>query len=185
MLSFITGNQYKFAEIKQIIPDIVQLKINLTEIQELDPQKIIQHKLQEAFLHHSGPFMVEDTSLYLDCLNGLPGPFGKWFEEKLGNDGMYNLVTKMGNPKAKCAVIIGFAKDKNQIKYFEGSCEGIIVAPKTKDPFGFNNVFQPNGFYKVFAEMSIEEKNKISMRGTAARKLKEFLEIQMRDECES
>ena len=78
---FITGNKNKLAEVHAIIKNVEQLDIDLPEIQELDPHKIIQAKVAQAFTHHAGPFIVEDTGLYLDCLHGLPGPLIKWFME--------------------------------------------------------------------------------------------------------
>ena len=84
-LYFITGSKGKFAEVQLIIPNLKQLNIDLPEIQELDPKKIIEAKLQSAFEHRSGEFIVEDTSLYLDCLNGLPGPLIKWFIKTIKN----------------------------------------------------------------------------------------------------
>ena len=85
-LYFITGSKGKFTEVQFIIPNLKQLNIDLPEIQELDARKIIEAKLQSAFEHHAGEFIVEDTSLYLDCLNGLPGPLIKWFIKTIKNE---------------------------------------------------------------------------------------------------
>ena len=63
-LYFITGNTGKFEEVKSLIPFLQQKDIDLPEIQELDPQKIITAKLQEAQKHVQGGVIVEDTSLY-------------------------------------------------------------------------------------------------------------------------
>ncbi len=72
MLYFITGNKNKFKEFEYILGkgNIEQLDIDLPELQEIDPHKIIMHKLEEALKHHKGPILIEDTSLYLDCLGG-------------------------------------------------------------------------------------------------------------------
>ncbi len=176
MLYFITGNQFKFKEVKHFFPEIEQLAIDLPEIQEVDAKKIIQTKLQEALKHHSGPFMIEDTSLYLSCLNGLPGPLGKWFEKVLGDQKLVDICEKLGDTKARCTTIIGYAKNAEHIIFFEGTIEGNLVQPKGDRSFGFNAIFQPKGMNKTFGEMSIEEKNKISMRGLALHKLREYLE---------
>ncbi len=69
---FITGNKNKFEEAKSVIPELQQLDIDLPEIQEIDAKTIIKAKLAEAFRYKQSEFIVEDTSLYLDCLNGLP-----------------------------------------------------------------------------------------------------------------
>jgi inosine/xanthosine triphosphate pyrophosphatase family protein len=78
-IQFITGNKNKFAEAQKIISNLEQLDVDLPEIQEIDAKKVIEAKLQEARNLFEGEFVVEDTSLYLDCLNGLPGPLIKWF----------------------------------------------------------------------------------------------------------
>jgi len=84
---FVTGNKNKFEEIKSIIPELIQLDLEVPEIQELDAKEVIKFKLTEAVKIHQGRFIVEDTSLYLDCLKGLPGPLIKWFMKTIGGKG--------------------------------------------------------------------------------------------------
>src|SRR3989344_9423933 len=96
-LYFITGNKNKFAEVKSVLSDIEQLDMDLPEIQDFDPHKVVRAKLIEALKHKDGEFIVEDTSLYLDCLGGLPGPLIKWFMKTIGNEGLCNLAEKLGN----------------------------------------------------------------------------------------
>jgi len=176
-LYFITGNKNKFSEVKAIIPNVEQLDIDLPEIQDIDAKKIIRAKLLEALNYKQAEFIVEDTSLYLECLNGLPGPLIKWFMKTIGNDGLFNIAEKLGNNKAEAKTIIGYAKNPKEIYYFEGSVKGKIVSPRGKSGFGWDPIFQPEGFSKSFAELTPEEKNKISMRRIALNKLKEFLEV--------
>ena len=173
-LYFITGSRHKFAEIKDVIADIEQVDIDLDELQDIDPKKIIDHKLKEAFKHHPGPFIVEDTSLYLDCLNGLPGPLIKWFIKTVGRDGLVEITQKFGNAKATAKTIIGYAKSKNELHFFEGEIRGKIVAPRGENGFGWDPIFQPEGHDKTFAEMKVKD---MSMRRMATKKLREFLEL--------
>lgn len=172
---FITGNKNKFEEVKSILPHVEQLDIDLPEIQEVDAKEILKAKLLEALNHKKAEFIVEDTSLYLKCLNGLPGPLIKWFMKTIGNEGLYNIIAKFGNAKAEAKTIIGYAKNSEEIYYFEGTIGGKIVSPSGKSGFGWDPIFQPDNNSKSFAEMSQEEKNKISMRRIAVNKLKEFL----------
>lgn len=174
-LYFITGNKGKLTEMQSIIPDLKHLDIDLPELQEIDPKKIITAKLHEAFKHHSGQFIVEDTSLYLDCLNGLPGPLIKWFLKTMGNEGVYKIAEKFGNTKATAKTIIGYAKSVTDIHFFEGDVTGNVVSPRGNNGFGWNPIFQPEGSQKTFAEMELEEKRTYSMREIAAQKLKDFL----------
>lgn len=173
-LYFITGNINKFNEAKSIIPEIEQIDFDLPEIQELDSRKIIEEKLNEAIKNNSGNFFCEDTSLYINCLNGLPGPLIKWFLEKLGNKGIYDLISKYENKSAYAKTIVGYVED-GKIIFFEGQVNGKIVEPKSETSFGWDPIFQPEGYEKTFAEMSLEEKNKISMRKEALIKLKNYL----------
>jgi len=175
MIHFITGNKNKFEEVRIILPEIEQLDIDLPEIQEIDAKEIIKNKLAEAFNRTEGDFIVEDTSLYLECLKGLPGPLIKWFLKTIGNDGLAEIAEKLGNDKAEAKTIIGYARNREEIYFFEGVIKGKVVKPKGKTNFGWDPIFLPDGYEKTFAEMSREEKNKVSMRRNALNKLKEFL----------
>lgn len=175
-LYFITGSKEKFAEAKAIMPFIEQVVIDLPEIQEIDAKAVVKEKLLVALKQRKGEFIVEDTSLYLDCLNGLPGPLIKWFLKAIGNKGLAMIAKKLKNTKATAKTIFGYAKSPKEIYFFEGSIRGNVVAPRGKFGFGWDAIFQPKGYRKTFAELSPEEKNKISMRRKALNKLKKFLE---------
>lgn len=175
-LYFITGNKNKFEEVKSILPEVEQFDIDLPEIQGIDAKEIIKAKLLEALKYKEADFIVEDTSIYFDCLNGLPGPLAKWFIKAIGNEGLFSIVEKMGNYKAEAKTIIGYVGGKKEIHFFEGMIRGKVISPRGDSGFGWDSIFQPEGFSKSFAEMSQQEKNSISMRRVALNKLKKFLE---------
>jgi inosine triphosphate pyrophosphatase len=175
-LLFITGNKNKLSEIQKQLPYVEQYDINLPEIQEIDPKEIIKAKLTEALKHKQEELMVEDTSLYLDCLNNLPGPLIKWFIKTIGNKGLYDLTKKYNNDLAYAKTYIGYAKNPTEIHFFHGTIKGKIINPKEETGFGWDPIFQPEGYNKSFAQLTQEEKNKISMRSIALNKLKSFLE---------
>ncbi len=177
-LYFITGNKGKFEEVKRLIPSVSQKDIDLTEIQELEAKKIVAHKLQEALIHVKGECIVEDTSLYIDSLKGLPGPLIKWFLKTLGADGLSSLVLRYTDQSAVAKTIIGYAKNARDIHFFEGDIKGTIVKPRGDRVFGWDQIFQPEGSVKTFGEMNLEEKSKISMRRNAVLKLKHYLNLQ-------
>jgi non-canonical purine NTP pyrophosphatase (RdgB/HAM1 family) len=175
-LYFITGNEGKFKEIAAIIPNLEMLKLDLDEIQSLDPRAVIEHKLAQAAAQHDGEFIVEDTSLAFSCLNGFPGTLAKWLEVKIGVEGMAALVLKYEDRSATARVTIGYRSGNGQNHFFTGEQKGDIVAPRgTVNTFGWNSIFQPLGHDRTFAELTVEEKNHISMRGIAARKLASHL----------
>jgi non-canonical purine NTP pyrophosphatase (RdgB/HAM1 family) len=172
---FITSNENKFNEARKIIPRLVQLDIDLVEIQSLNAREIIEAKFIEAKKSHSGPFIVEDTSLYLNCLNGLPGPLIKWFVARVGARGLYDIVTKHDEHTASAKTIIGYCDAAGEIQFFEGAITGNIVAPQGETTFGWDPIFVPDGYDLTFAQMTKEQKNNISMRTIACQKLFEYI----------
>ncbi len=178
MLSFITGNKNKFAEMRMFFTDLEQLDIDLPEIQELDPKQIIEAKLKEALKHHKGPMIVEDTSLCLDAMNGLPGTFIKWFLQTMGGEKLHAVAASFGIFGAQAKTWIGYADEVGEIRFFEGVVEGKIGPRLSEEGFGWDPFFRPNGSELSFAAMGKEEKNKISMRRLAAEKLKAYLSAQ-------
>lgn len=176
MLYFITGNQGKFEEVRRVLPQVERLDIDLPEIQETDPHAIIRAKLHEAFRHMEGEFIVEDTSLMFEGLNGLPGPLIKWFLRELGNDGLVELARKIGNTWAEARSIIGYARNADETFFFESSVMGEIVAPAGGFDFGWGPIFRPDGQTKTFGEMTRNEKQAYNMRREAVEKLAAFLE---------
>ncbi len=175
-MKFITGNKNKFFEIRKLIPNVEQLELDLVEIQENDAQKIIESKLIEAKKYCSDNFFIEDTSLHVDCLNGLPGPLIKWFLEALTQEGLYELVAKYDDNSATAKTIIGLCYN-DEFYFFEGVTKGNIVSAKKTD-FGWDGIFMPKGSTLRYSQMTVDEKNKISHRYKAIRKLQEFLALQ-------
>ena len=176
-LYFITGSAGKFKEARSVIPEIKQIELDLLEIQEIDARKIIEEKLGEAIKQSPKKrFFCEDTSVYIDCLNGLPGPLIKWFLETIGDAGIADLIKDYENKSATARTIVGYSDETGEIKFFEGNVRGKIVKPRGPNGFGWDKIFQPEGYDKTFGEMDLKEKNKISMRKQALIKLKEYIE---------
>ena len=179
MIKFITGNKAKVKEAQAVLAPfkILPVSIDLDEIQEVDPKKIIAHKLKEALKHQKGPLVVDDSSLFFSCFNyKLPGPLIKWFNEYVGMKGLAKLVKNMGDAKARAATIIGYAESPKKILFFEGTLEGKIVAPRGKYGFGYDPIFQPEGKKQTLSEMKEEKNFFYSPRAIALKKLKKYLE---------
>ena len=143
----------------------------MPEIQSDNAQEIVTEKLKEAFKHQQGEFLVEDTSLELDCLQGLPGPFIKFFLKKLGPKGVYEIADKYQSYATTAKTIIGYAKSPDELEVFVGEVRGKIVAPSVKDGFGWDPIFLPDGYEKTYAEMTTEEKVAMSHRTKAFEQL--------------
>jgi len=181
---FVTGNKGKFKEIAEYIPNLIMSNIkDIPEIQSLDINEIIKVKLNESRKVINDPnclIIVEDTGLYLNVLNGFPGPLIKFMLKSIGNDGIFNICEKLNNYKAKATTSFGiFNSRSNNISFYSGTIEGLITSPRGNSGFGWDQIFIPEGSNKTFAEMeTVEEKNKFSMRYKALTKFLTMLEQQ-------
>lgn len=175
-ISFITGNKGKFAEIQSFLAEkeihLSQLEIDLEEVQEVDPEKVIAHKVQEALKKGHTQFILEDTSLYFEGMGSLPGPLIKWFLQELTTEGLFRLASKQGIERARAETILAYVKTENKIYYYRGVTEGKIVAPRGTKDFGWGPIFQPEESLKTFAEMEYSEKHSYSMRIRALEQLR-------------
>ena len=131
--------------------------------------------MQEALKRGYTNFILDDSALYINGLNNLPGPLIKWFLQEIGIDGIYKLARAMGNCSAQFETIIAYVDDHKNIHYFTGRTEGTLVAPRGTHGFGATPIFQPIGSNKTYAEMEYEEKTQWGQRIRALEKLREFL----------
>ncbi len=123
---------------------------------------------------------ADDTGLEVDSLNGEPGVFSARYagEQRNDYDNIELLLSRLANQnnrKARFKTVISWIDDE-EIKSFEGVIHGTIVAArKGSKGFGYDPVFKPDGSDKTFAEMELTEKNLISHRALAVKKLVNFL----------
>ena len=178
ILNFITTNSQKVFEFQnRLLPlKVKQINIELEEIQSIDPEFIIRHKLKSAFKHHKGPFVIEDVSLFLECFGWkLPGPLIKFFNLHLRGKGIAQIAKSLKKFDAKAVVIIAYAKNISNIKFFTGEINGKIVFPRGNYEFGFDEIFVPNGHTKTLSEMKEKGEFAHSPRSKAVDKLKKYL----------
>jgi inosine triphosphate pyrophosphatase len=173
-ITIVTGNPHKLAELQQVFPAEITLqskKLNLDEIQSLDLHEIVHHKLHQAYATVNNPVIVEDVSAELEALNGLPGPFIKFFEERLGKGALFRLA---GESRVKIICSMGYYDGTHEF-IVDGEIEGRIVAPRDGEGFGFDFVVIPDGYDKTMSELGLDIKNTISHRYKAATLLAEKL----------
>nr|XP_055041859.1 inosine triphosphate pyrophosphatase [Misgurnus anguillicaudatus] len=166
---FVTGNAKKLEEVVQILGDkfpykLISKKIDLPEYQG-EPDEISIQKCQEAARQVDGPVLVEDTCLCFRALGGLPGPYIKWFLDKLKPEGLHKLLAGFDDKSAWALCTFAFCAGKEEpVQLFRGKTEGCIVEPRGPRDFGWDPCFQPEGFDKTYAELPKEVKNSISHR---------------------
>ena len=175
-ITIVTGNQGKVRELEAMAGgrlDFAMRKLDLAEIQSMDLEEIVKDKLQRAYEQVKGPVIVDDVSAGLENLNGLPGPFIKFFNEALGQSALYQLA---GNEEGRATVrCIAAYYDGKTMLLGSGQIECTVVAPRGTNGFGFDTVLIPDGQTKTMGEMTDAEKMQISHRGKAFRNLLEQL----------
>lgn len=179
-ITFVTGNAKKLEEFKAILgssfpKEVISQNVDLPELQG-DIDEICIKKCNEAAKIIQGPVIVEDTCLCFNALNGLPGPYIKWFLQKLKPEGLYKLLSGFDDKSAEvvCTFAYHSGVPDTEVILFQGKTSGEIVEPRGGRDFGWDPCFQPIGYDKTYAEMPKEEKNKISHRFKALDKLKEY-----------
>ena len=178
-LHFVTSNPNKFRELSELLDSkLSRIELDLKEIQTTDLNELVKFKLFQAFEHSQTPVIVEDTSLYFEAWNELPGPLVKFFLENIGVFGLVRALDKFNNNSAIAACCLGFTNDGRSMHLFEAKVKGFIVKPRGSTHFGWDSIFLPEGHQQTFGEMTLHEKNKISPRGAATKKFKHFLALQ-------
>ncbi|GAM20132.1 hypothetical protein SAMD00019534_033070, partial [Acytostelium subglobosum LB1] len=177
-ITFITGNAKKLEEVIQILGNslpITSMRLDLPELQG-EPYDISVEKCRLAAKQVNGPVLVEDTCLCFNALKGLPGPYIKWFLEKLAPEGLYEMLSAYNDKTgyAICNFAYSEGPDCEPI-VFEGRTNGTIVPPRGPRNFGWDPVFQPETFEQTYAEMDSALKNTISHRHRSLEKLKAHL----------
>ncbi|CDO99403.1 unnamed protein product [Coffea canephora] len=169
-VTFVTGNAKKLEEVRAILDNSIpfqSLKLDLPELQG-EPEDISKEKAKIAAKEVNGPVLVEDTCLCFNALKGLPGPYIKWFLQKIGHEGLNNLLMAYEDKSAYALCIFSLALGPNMEPItFLGKTAGKIVPAKGPNDFGWDPVFEPDGYNETYAEMPKEEKNKISHRSKA------------------
>lgn len=177
-LTFITGNQNKADFLaKHLGVPVAHHKLDLDEIQSLEPHEVVEHKVLQAYEILKRPVLVEDAALIFTAMGRLPGTFVKWFIEEIGYDGLLRMANSLPDQTALGRVCYGLY-DGGEVHYFDGEMHGHI-APEARDGgmgFGFDPIFINDGFDKTRAEMSEEEYAQTSYRTPAIEKLRAFLD---------
>ena len=183
VIFFATRNIHKFNEARKVLAEhkiaVGMLRAKALEIQSDSLEEIAKTSVVDAFKRCNLPLIVEDAGLFIDALNGFPGPYAAYAYKTIGNKGLLKLMESIENRKARFHSVIAYysAELKSPI-CFKGEVAGEITREKRigkrESGFGFDPIFKPAKSNKTFAEMAIVEKNKYSHRAQALRKFAEW-----------
>ena len=176
-ITFITGNENKAKYVQKWIEwPLEHQKLNLQEIQSLELSEVVEDKVRRAYETIRSPVLVEDVSLVFAAYHyRLPGPFIKWYLEVFSPAELCGLLDKSNTRQAKAEVEFAYF-DGSNLLIARGERLGVIVErPQGKSVFGFNPIFQPEGWDKTWGEMDLEEEEQCSMRRPALAELRQKL----------
>lgn len=187
-LTFASNNAHKLDEIraKLVGADFEVLSLKESGINEELPETgdtleaNAFEKANRVYSKFGLNCFADDTGLEVHALSGAPGVYSAMYagEKATYGENVEKLLTEMKgktNRKARFRTIISLVLDATEYR-FEGIIEGkILENARGTQGFGYDPVFVPDGFNETFAEMSAEQKNKISHRGLAVEKLVRFL----------
>lgn len=196
---FATNNQHKLDEIRNILGKDIEV-VSLADIgchedipetgNTLEENALM--KAQYVYDHYHVNCFADDTGLEVEALNGAPGVYSARYAGGVGHDSQANMDKLLNelkdedNRRARFRTVIALIEKKDvcpcgctsikQIHRFEGIVNGQITRQKSgAEGFGYDPIFQPDGYDKTFAELGNEVKNHISHRARATQKLAEYL----------
>lgn len=182
-LVFATHNENKFNEVKLLLPHHFEL-LSLTELGSYEdiPETAstlegnAQIKADYVTEKYGLSCFADDTGLLVDALDGAPGVYSARYagEQKNAADNMAKLLSELKGTKNRSAHFqTSIALNLNGERFFfKGTVAGqITIEQKGENGFGYDPVFQPQGYEETFAELPLTVKNKISHRGRAIQQL--------------
>lgn len=187
-LVFATNNLNKLKEVQSLIPQHIKLLSlkdigcfeDVPETQNTIAGNAIQ-KAEYIKAHYGYDCFADDTGLEVLALNKEPGVYSARYagEQRDSEDNMNLLLANLkdkASRQAQFKTVVALHLNGN-LETFTGICKGEITTEKHGEKgFGYDPIFKAEGYTKTFAEISLDEKNKIGHRGKAVKQLVDFLQ---------
>jgi XTP/dITP diphosphohydrolase len=170
---FATKNKGKYVEAAQIAKvfriTLKQIKTEKIEIQSDELEDIASFAAKRASERTRGSIVAEDAGLFVNNLQGFPGPYSAYVFKTIGNEGVLNLLRGVTDRSASFRAVVSFARPRKPPVCFGGEVKGTITRkPRGNRGFGFDPIFAPmQAHSRTFAEMNTLEKNLLSHRAKA------------------
>lgn len=175
-LFFASSNEHKFEEAQRILSHLgVKIKLfktTLEEIQSNSLSEIAKRKAIDAFTKIQKPVIIEDDCLFINSLNGFPGPYSSYVYETIGNKGLVRLLENTELRDAKFVEIIAYCNGVDDVQLFESSIPGKISSIIEKGGWGYDPIFIPDGESKTYA--NVPNKDKLSHRSASLQKFSDW-----------
>jgi len=148
--------------------NLTLFKTELEEIQSDSLAQIATRKARDAYTKVQKPVIIEDDGLFIDSLDGFPGPYSSYAYDTIGNKGIVKLLENKEVRDAKFVAIIAYCNSMDIVHLFESSIPGKISNIIEEGGWGYDPIFIPNGESKTYANVS--DKDKFSHRAASLRK---------------
>ena len=182
-LFFASSNENKFQEAERILSNsgvqINLFKTTLEEIQSNNLNDIAEQKAINAYDLIQKPVIIEDDGLFINSLNGFPGPYSSYVYDTIGNEGIIKLLENSEIRDAKFVSIIAYCDNDSSVKLFESSIPGKISPTIETGGWGYDPIFIPAGESKTYANVS--DKDKFSHRSVSLKKFSSWFLDRQKD----
>lgn len=177
-LKIITSNMGKVEEfreeLKHLDIEIEHCSLDYDEVQSSELEEVVLKGMESLRSEGLSNFIIDDTGLFIESLKGFPGVWSAYVQNTIGNEGILKLLDGRENRKAEFRTCIGCDVNGDTV-LVTGLCEGsITLSEKGSEGFGYDPIFTHDG-ERTFAELPLDEKNSVSHRGDAIRRLVEKL----------
>ena len=182
-ISFATSNSHKFREVELVLRrlgvGVRRLRGKGLEIQSDDIVEVARFASADASKKYERPLIVEDTGLFIDALGGFPGPYASFVFRSIGSEAILRLLGGKGKEEEKRRATfrsaVAYCEPAGVPMVFRGSIVGAIAKRAAgRGGFGFDPIFIPAGHRHTMAQLSIDEKCRISHRAEAVTKFGEW-----------
>ena len=169
---FMTQNPDKFREARSILDgqgiQIRQLRQAKVEVQDSSLETIARFAVKAASVNRTGLLVVEDSGLFIEALNGFPGPFSSYVYKTIGLNGILSLMHDQRKRNAYFQTSIAVASINVSPRVFTGTVRGSVSRQiRGTAGFGYDPIFIPEGFRETFGQTRADFKNKTSHRARA------------------
>ena len=178
---FVTGNKDKYLEAKKVFDrynlKLIHVDISVDEIQSNSISEVLIWKgFEVSKILGDQKFIVEDTGLFIEALNGFPGVYSSYIFKTIGCEGILKLMEGVDNRAAYFLAYGMLYLGDGIFKMFKVKVDGHISREiRGSHGFGFDPIFIPDGSKHTYAEMSIDVKNRYSHRGKLFNIIAEYI----------
>lgn len=180
-INFASNNSEKVAEVTAIL-ETFNIKVNpanlkIREIQADNLEDIAADSAKATAESAGKTVVVEDAGLFINNLNGFPGPYSSFVYRTIGCKGILRLMRGVHDRSAIFRSAVSYCQFHREPKVFTGETRGkLSLSERSGRKFGYDPIFIPEtASHKTFSEMSILEKNQVSHRYRAFKKLATWL----------